>query len=167
MRAAIVFAILVTLTAPASAQLVSETWTTFCDQSGNERVRSSFIVDLTPDVFFDDYWKGELYVSGKSCDFNNTCDGPMPPGIVNDLGEGTFEYVFDWPRECFDGAAYRFGRLFYNVEIEDHTETWWVYLECVDGPQTIIDNSDCAPVSVASSTWGAIKALFAKKEGNP
>jgi hypothetical protein len=155
----LLLAIVLSIPALAHAQpdIQSETWTAFCD-NGVEKVRSSFVLHLCCDPLIFDDGPGEVGASSY-CDPDNSCS-PID-GLVRPLGNDLYSFDFDWRRDCFQNEAWRGGRLWWRVVWgDDHALIWIDLGGCEDGPQPIIDNVDCAPVPVASKTWGAIKAMY-------
>jgi hypothetical protein len=41
-----------------------------------------------------------------------------------------------------------------------YIKPWLVDFYCDDGVQPIVDEADCGALPVATSTWGAVKAMY-------
>ena len=158
MKRLLILANLLSIPSVASAGLVSETWTTYCDGT-TERVRAVFIVQATNPVAEED-WQGAVFQVTDECRWWG-CSAYVWPGNVKPLGGQLYEYRFDFTPECTPGSAVRReGPLWYYELVDGSATRRQITLSCGEPPQPIIDDVECSPLPAASTTWGAIKALY-------
>jgi hypothetical protein len=140
---------------------VSESWTTYCDGT-TERVRLTIEFHLSDVADLSE--SGSEFFVGVSCVEPFECTGPDGrSGVISDLGGGNYRFVLQgWDRACFpDLQAVRDGAIFwrcYYAPGESQMVLFRFY--CADRARPIVDESTCVPLPVATSTWGAIKALY-------
>ncbi len=137
---------------------IAEEWTTYCD-NGVEKVRVAFTYQLDAVGFASPHseWLG-AYTSPCTDD----CGAPVSLEAVRKaLGNDTYKFTWEgWTRACLAGQVWRSAMMSYFTETEFGVENIVFFVGCADGPQTIVDELNCDTTPVATSTWGAIKALY-------
>jgi hypothetical protein len=157
MKRFLTLAALLSIPAISNAQLkISEQWTTYCD-NGVEKVRVEFTYQVLA-IGFDPVhseWIGEFT---DPC--TGGCDGPdTVMGVRRALGQDTYTWTWQgWTLECLGTLVWRDAMMSYIAAGDEGPENRQFFVTCDDGPQTIVD--ECNTLPVATSTWGAIKALY-------
>ena len=150
--------VLMSVASTATGQTkLSEEWTTYCD-NGVEKIRVEFRYYL-PAVGFEDthsQWGGAF---AEACAAG--CGAPEnAEAVLKALGNDQYQFTWQgWSRDCFVTQVWREAMMSYVGEGEFGPENFPFLVECSDGPQTIVDQSDCS-LPVEHSTWGAVKALY-------
>jgi hypothetical protein len=142
---------------------VSEEWSTYCDDDV-EKVRASLTFQICFNPHFDGM-HGELEArEGEGCIASGQCgDRRWNTGEVVPVGNDSYRWTWDgFERACLSGTtALRYGVVFFWLTGEDGEPRYsYIDFNCGGNPFVIVDNSDCAPTHVATSTWGGIKALY-------
>jgi len=156
--ALIVLPLLVCPTISSAQQKIAEEWTTYCD-NGVEKVRVAFTYELIAVGFVanDSEWFGA---------YTEPCAGLCGPpettkGVRKPLGNDRYKWTWQgWTRACLAGQVWRSAMMSYITNGENGPENRQFFVQCDEGPQTIVDESNCNILPVASSTWGRIKALY-------
>jgi hypothetical protein len=161
MKRPLVLVALLSIPVLASSQTkLSEQWNTYCDGSV-EKVRATLSYHVGSGITVE---SGEMVTFSGPGD----CSGVPSCATVNmtrweDLGSGDIAFIWEGTlRSCLPGTeATRFGLIILSAPDDQggkiyHHEPF----ECADGPQAIIDNSDCPTLPVALGTWGWIKSLY-------
>jgi hypothetical protein len=152
---------------PYDRDLVAEEWETYCDD-GTEKVRASLTFYLVNNpVFSLPHAELQAY-NGYDC--SSYCDIYRAESI-DAVGDDNYRVTWEGiSRECIIGsAASRWGMLWFS-RIDEHGDLVQenpLEFTCTYGiePVTIIDTVECSPLPVATTTWGAVKALY-RAEGN-
>jgi len=139
-------------TATCEAVLVSESWATYCNETNHEFVRGVLVYHLPPGLVVEQS-------SARASASAVYCEGPgYVSNAVSIVALGGDDYAFTWqvPRNYLAGpTVLRFGRLTLQ-----YIKPWLVDFYCDDGVQPIVDEADCGALPVATSTWGAVKAMY-------
>lgn len=153
--------ILALLSIPVLASADSVAWSTYCD-NGVEKVRATATLSLP----------GATSTLGAEMTAlnNETCDpdlgycGFFRDDTAESLGNDEYRYVFEgWTRACLsvDTPSMRGLVFYYSADPGQEPVLRLREFYCFDfEPASIVDNTDCSPLPVASRTWGAIKALY-------
>lgn len=145
------------LPAVASAQ---PEWSTYCD-NGVEKVRLRLTFEMGPihsiqSVFASAYNNEECYIADPCATFESYAE--------TDIGDGL--YLFEWQgwlRSCLsvDVPAF-YGQVWYYTQEPGYDPVLRMReFDCQSfEPSAIIDNTECTPLPVLTTSWGAVKAMY-------
>jgi len=153
---------------PTLASADSLSWSTYCD-NGVEKVRCMIVLNMPGVQFGGDAGAGIRVYNDEVCfTGRNECDSGRFDADPVALGNDDFEFTFEgWLRSCLtvDQPTIDGYMFYYTVEPGQEPVRRFSYIICAQfEPTTIVDTVDCAPLPTASTTWGAIKALY-RSEG--
>lgn len=158
--------LLTLLSIPALARADSVSWSTYCD--GNvEKVRCT-ITFYMPGAQWDEDWRGEMVAANYDgdCDLQgSTGCARFRDAVPTPLADGYVEFTWEgWLRSCLSADRPAFeGQIWFFVQEGNEPPRYYPRdFSCGEFEPTplIVDNSTCTPLPVASTTWGAIKALY-------
>jgi hypothetical protein len=155
--------LLLSIPALASAQELSAEWTTYCD-GPTERVRFSMIVHTDGEQIWEKV--GELSPFDiEACDWYYGGPWRLDAGVYEDLGDNTFRLMWQgWERSFFTVEHPAFKGTYWVWTPDEWTgerRYWPREFSCNQfAPISIPDKPSCAPLPVAATTWGAVKALY-------